>query len=338
MRLKVKDAIKHVISREMERDPLVYLIGEEVGVCGGPYQCSSGLLEAFGSARVVDTPISEIGFTGCAVGSAFCGLKPICEFMSWSFSLQALDHLVNSAAKTLYMSGGQIKCPIVFRGPNGFVPGLGAQHTNDLSGYFCSVPGLKVVAPHSVKEHIGLIRSAIRDQNPVIVLENEVLYLKEEECDEEVLGDEFSLPLDRALVVREGSEVTLVGVSLSVELCLGAAKILNEQNTSVEVLSMVAINPLDIDGVERSVRRTGRVVVVEYGWPECGIGSEIAAQIGKRAFSGLLCPVVTISGKKVPTPYAKEIEEFAVPTVDGVVNEINKMMGRMEYKKSKDLQ
>ncbi|KAI5190611.1 pyruvate dehydrogenase E1 component beta subunit [Nematocida sp. AWRm77] len=332
MKAKICEVLRKVMKEEMERDKDVYVLGEEVGVYGGAYQCTAGLLDVFGAHRVVDTPISEMGFTGMAVGSAFMGLKPICEFMTFNFALQSIDHIVNSAAKTLYMSGGRIKCPIVFRGPNGFSKGVGAQHTQDFSGFFCALPGIKVVMPFSARDHIGLLRSAIRDPNPVVVLESELLYPKEVECEEAFLDPEYMLPLNKAIVECAGEEVTVVGLSVTVGVCLEAQKILKSQNTSIEVVNMVAINPLDVKSVEESVQKTKRLLVVDYAWPECGVASEIASQISHSMFGQLEHPVETLCSKKVPTPYAQELEELMYPTPQDVVDQVNKMLSRMQYR------
>ncbi|KAH9385239.1 pyruvate dehydrogenase E1 component beta subunit [Nematocida major] len=330
MKCKVSEVIKKVLEQEMERDSSVYILGEEVAVYGGAYQCTAGLLDKFGSSRVVDTPISEMGFTGMAVGSAFMGLKPVCDFMTFNFALQSMDHIINSAAKTLYMSGGRIKCPIVFRGPNGFAYGVGAQHTQDFTGFFAAIPGLKVVIPYSARDHAGLLRSAIRDPNPVVVLESEILYPKQMEFDEGVVYDpEFLLPLDKAIVEVEGSAVTILGIGLTVGLCLEAARALKQQNISAEVINAISVNPLDITTVQKSVEKTKNLLIVDYAWPECGIASEVAASISSRLFGMLDKPVHTLCSKKIPTPYAKELESAMYPSVDDISTAVYSLLNKM---------
>ncbi|KAI5180197.1 pyruvate dehydrogenase E1 component beta subunit [Nematocida sp. AWRm80] len=326
MKGRISGLIKGVIRSEMKRDPMVYILGEEVGVYGGAYQCTAGLLDEFGSGRVIDTPISEIGFTGMAVGSAWCGLKPICEFMTFNFALQSMDHIINSAAKTLYMSGGRMACPIVFRGPNGYSPGVGAQHTQDFASFLAAIPGLKVVSPYTARDHVGLLRAAIRDSNPVVVLESEVLYPKEMDYDPEILNDDYMLPLDKALVECQGTDITLVGTSISVGLCLEVQKQLLEKDISVEVINMVCINPLDIDTVEKSVRKTRRLVVVDWGWPECSIPTEVCYSITTRLSSDLAHTPVTMSSKKVPTPYAEELEQLMYPSVTNILDTVTQIV------------
>lgn len=318
-KLKISEVVRETIASEMRRDLAVFVIGEEVGVYGGAYQGTKGLLREFGAARVVDTPISELGFAGLAVGAAFTRLRPICEFMTFNFALQALDHVINSAAKTLYMSGGRIRCPIVFRGPNGYAPGVAAQHTQDFTGFFASIPGLKAVAPYSARDHAGLLRSAIRDDNPVVVLEHEVLYTREWDAAEEEMGSEYTLPLDKAIVERSGKKITLVGISLTTGTCLEAAERLEAAGISTEVINMVAINPLDVETVEKSVKKTKRLLIVDNAWPECGVASEISSSISRRLFAYLRKPVKILAGKKVPTAYCTELESLTYPTVDDVV-------------------
>lgn len=331
MLCRVSEVIQKVLAQEMERDELVYVLGEEVGVYGGAYKCTAGLIDRFGSNRVIDTPISEIGFTGMAVGSAFMGLRPVCEFMSFSFALQSMDHIINSAAKTLYMSGGRIKCPIVFRGPNGFVYGVGAQHTQDFSGFFASIPGLKVVIPYSARDHAGVLRSAIRDENPVIILENEVLYSKEMDCCDSVFDPEFILPLDKSVVESTGEDVTILGIGLTVGLCLSAGKILSTQNISAEIVNILCINPLDIPTIEQSVRKTKHLLIVDYAWPECGLASEVSAAISSLLFGHISKPVYTLCSKKVPTPYAEELESAMYPTTEEIVRAVHCLLSKREY-------
>ncbi|KAI5192247.1 pyruvate dehydrogenase E1 component beta subunit [Nematocida minor] len=331
MQCKISEVIQKVLSQEMERDESVYVLGEEVAVYGGAYQCTAGLLDRFGSLRVIDTPISEMGFTGMAVGSAFMGLKPVCDFMSFSFALQSLDHIINSAAKTLYMSGGRLNCPIVFRGPNGFAYGVGAQHTQDFSGFYAAIPGLKVVIPYSPRDYAGVLRSAIRDPNPVVILENEILYSRAMECDESIFDKDFLLPLDKSIIESEGTDITIVGIGLTVGLCLDALKVLKQQKISAEIVNVLAVNPLDINTIEKSVRKTKKLLIVDYAWPECGVASEISASISSRLFNLLDKPVYTLCSKKIPTPYAEELEKAMYPNADDIVTSAHILLSKMEY-------
>ncbi|KAI5167955.1 pyruvate dehydrogenase E1 component beta subunit, partial [Nematocida sp. AWRm78] len=245
---------------------------------------------------------------------------------------QSMDHIINSAAKTLYMSGGRIKCPIVFRGPNGYAYGVGAQHTQDFTGFFSAIPGLKVVIPYSARDFAGLLRSAIRDPNPVIVLENEILYSREVEYSESVYDKEFLLPLDKSIIEVSGDAVTVVGVGITVGVCLEAEKVLKQQNISVEVINVIAINPLDIPTIEKSVTKTKKLLIVDYAWPECGIASEISASISSRLFGHLDSPVYTLCSKKIPTPYAEELEKLMYPSADDVISCVHMLLAKMEYK------
>jgi pyruvate dehydrogenase E1 component beta subunit len=300
----------------MRRDPEVFLMGEEVAEYQGAYKVSQGLLEEFGARRVIDTPITEHAFAGLGVGAAFAGLKPIIEFMTWNFAMQAMDQIINSAAKTLYMAGGEMGCPIVFRGPNGAAARVAAQHSQEYSTWYAHCPGLKVVAPYSAADAKGLLKAAIRDPNPVIFLENEILYGHSFEVPK---LEDFVLPIGRARVLREGSDVTIVAFSLMVERALEAAAALAEAGVEAEVIDLRTIRPLDIATIVESVKKTNRLVSVEEGWPQFGLGSELSATMMEHAFDYLDAPVRRVSGKDVPMPYAANLERLALPQVDDVV-------------------
>ena len=314
--MTVREALRDAMAAEMRANKDVFLIGEEVGQYQGAYKISQGLLEEFGPRRVIDMPITEHGFTGMAVGAAMTGLKPIVEFMTFNFSMQAIDQIINSAAKTLYMSGGQLGCPIVFRGPNGAAARVAAQHSQEFASWYAHVPGLKVVAPWSAADAKGLLRAAIRDPNPVIFLENEILYGQTFECP---TADDFVLPIGRAKVEREGTDVTLVSFSLTVGLCMQAAEALAAQGISAEVINLRTLRPLDIGTIVRSVKKTNRIVSVEEGWPYAGIGSEIAMQVIEHCFDDLDAPPVRVCGEDVPMPYAANLEKLALPRLEQVV-------------------
>ncbi len=314
--MTVRQALGEAMSEEMRTDDAVFLMGEEVAEYQGAYKISQGLLEEFGDRRVIDTPITEHGFTGIAVGAAFGGLKPIVEFMTFNFAMQAMDHLLNSAAKTLYMSGGQMGASIVFRGANGAAARVGAQHSQDYSAWFAQIPGLKVVAPYSASDAKGLLKSAIRDPNPVIFLENEILYGQSFEVPK---LDDWTVPIGKAKIVRQGSDVTIVSFSIGMTYALAAADKLAAEGVSVEVIDLRSLRPMDIPTVLESVKKTNRCVVVEEGWPVCSIGSEVAAQIMTQAFDFLDAPVLRVAGKDVPMPYAANLEKLALPNVDEVV-------------------
>lgn len=327
--LTVRDALNSAIAEEMARDPKVFLIGEEVGQYNGAYKVSRGLLDKFGAKRVVDTPITEAGFTGLAVGAALHGLTPICEFMTWNFSMQAIDHVVNSAAKTLYMSGGSLKkgCGIVFRGPNGAAAGVAAQHSQCFAAWYGSVPGLKVLSPYSATDAKGLLKAAIRDGNPVIFLENEILYGREFEVEDKVMKEDFVLEIGKAHVEREGQHVTIVAHSLSVELALKAAdRLAAEKGIDCEVINLRSIRPLDYQTIIESVKKTNRVITVEGGWPHFGVGAEISAIIQEHAFDYLDGPVVRVTGADIPMPYAANLESRALPTVDNIVAAVSRLV------------
>ncbi|MBS1086082.1 pyruvate dehydrogenase complex E1 component subunit beta [Gluconobacter sphaericus] len=321
--ITVRQALRDAMAEELRRDEDVFLIGEEVAQYQGAYKVSQGLLDEFGEKRVIDTPITEHGFTGMAVGAALTGLKPIVEFMTMNFSLQAVDHIINSAAKTLYMSGGQMGCPIVFRGPNGAAARVGAQHSQCFASWFAHIPGLKVVAPWSSADAKGLLRAAIRDPNPVIVLENEILYGQKFPCP---VDEDFILPIGRANIEREGTDVTLVAFSIMVGVALEAAAILAEEGISAEVINLRSIRPLDTETIVRSVKKTNRIVSVEEGWPVAGIGAEICTVAVEQAFDWLDAPPARVCGLDLPMPYAANLEKLALPKPEWVVDAVRKQL------------
>jgi pyruvate dehydrogenase E1 component subunit beta len=312
----VREALRDAMAEEMRADDRVFVMGEEVAQYQGAYKVTQGLLQEFGPRRVVDTPITEYGFAGVGVGAAFAGLKPIVEFMTWNFALQAIDHIVNSAAKTLYMSGGQMHCPIVFRGPNGAAARVAAQHSQDFSPWYASVPGLKVIAPYTAADAKGLLKAAIRDPSPVIFLENEILYGQSFDVPK---GDDFVIPIGNARIAREGRDVTIVSYSRGVAYALDAATRLAEEGIEAEIIDLRTLRPLDMETVIASVKKTNRIVTVEEGWPVCSIGSEICARVALDAFDHLDAPPVKITGVDVPMPYAANLEKLALPAVDQVV-------------------
>jgi pyruvate dehydrogenase E1 component beta subunit len=319
----VREALRDAMALEMRRDANVFLIGEEVAQYQGAYKISQGLLDEFGAKRVIDTPITEHGFTGMAVGAALTGLRPIVEFMTFNFAMQAMDQIINSAAKTLYMSGGQMGCPIVFRGPNGAASRVGAQHSQCYASWYAHVPGLKVVSPWSSADAKGLLRSAIRDPNPVIVLENEMLYGQTFDCP---VDDDFIVPIGKAKIERAGKHVTLVAFSVMVGVALKAAEALAEQGIEAEVINLRSLRPLDTATVVESVKKTNRLVTVEEGWPFAGIGAEIAMQIIEHAFDWLDAPPIRVHGLDVPLPYAANLEKLALPQPDWVVAAVKKIV------------
>jgi len=312
----VRDALRDAMAEEMRRDDTVFLMGEEVAQYQGAYKISQGLLEEFGDKRVIDTPITEHGFTGLAVGAAFGGLKPIVEFMTFNFAMQAMDQIINSAAKTLYMSGGQMGCPIVFRGPNGAAARVAAQHSQDFSAWYAQIPGLKVISPYFAADAKGLLKAAIRDPNPIIFLENEIVYGRSFPVPK---LDDYVLPIGKARIVKKGSDVTLVAHSISVGLIIEAAEILARDGIDAEIIDLRTLRPLDTETVIESVKKTNRLVTVEQGWPICSIGSEIAAQVVEKAFDYLDAPPARITGEDVPMPYAANLEKLALPSVDKIV-------------------
>ncbi len=313
----VREALRDAMAEEMRRDENVFLIGEEVAEYNGAYKVSQGLLDEFGPKRVIDTPITEHGFAGLAVGAAMNGLKPIVEFMTMNFAMQAIDHIINSAAKTLYMAGGKLGCPIVFRGPNGAAARVGAQHSQDYASWYAHIPGLKVVAPWSAADAKGLMKAAIRDPNPVVILENEMLYGQTFAVPTD---EDFIIPIGRAKIEREGADVTLVAYSIMVGKALQAAEKLAEQGISAEVINLRTIRPLDRYTIIESVKKTNRIVSVEESWPFAGIGSEIAALCMEHAFDYLDAPVKRVCAADVPLPYAARLEALALPQVDEIVH------------------
>jgi pyruvate dehydrogenase E1 component beta subunit len=314
--MTVREALRDAMAEEMRRDADVFVMGEEVAEYQGAYKVTQGLLEEFGASRVIDTPITEHGFAGLGVGAALAGLKPIVEFMTFNFAMQAMDQIVNSAAKTLYMSGGQMGCPIVFRGPNGAAARVAAQHSQDFSGWYSSIPGLKVVMPYTAADAKGLLKAAIRDPNPVIFLENEILYGQSFEVPK---LDDFVLPIGKARIARAGSDLTIVSFGIGMTFATKAAAELAGLGIEAEIIDLRTLRPLDLDTVIESVKKTSRCIVVEEGWPVGSIGAYVASEIMARAFDWLDAPVLKISGKDVPMPYAANLEKLALPSVAEVV-------------------
>jgi pyruvate dehydrogenase E1 component beta subunit len=322
--MTVREALRDAMAAELRADERVFLMGEEVAQYQGAYKISQGLLAEFGERRIIDTPITEHGFTGMAVGAAMNGLKPIVEFMTFNFAMQAIDQIINSAAKTLYMSGGQMGCPIVFRGPNGAASRVAAQHSQCYASWYAHCPGLKVVAPWSAADAKGLLRAAIRDPNPVVVLENEILYGQTFECPTD---PDFVLPLGRACIERPGRDVTIVAFSIMVGVAVKAAEALAEQGIEAEVINLRSLRPFDTETVVESIKRTNRVVSVEEGWPFAGIGAEVAMQVTEHCFDWLDAPPVRVAGLDIPLPYAANLEKMALPQPGWVVAAVRKMMG-----------
>jgi len=314
--MTVREALRDAIAEEMRRDDTVFLMGEEVAEYQGAYKVSQGLLQEFGPRRVIDTPISEHGFCGIGVGAAMAGLRPIVEFMTWNFAMQAMDQLINSAAKTRYMSGGQMSCPIVFRGPNGAAARVAAQHSQEYGSWYAHVPGLKVVAPYTAADHKGLLKAAIRDPNPVIFLEHELVYGMSMPVPE---GGDHVVPLGKARVARPGEHVTITAFSRMVQFAMEAAEALEGEGISAEVIDLRTLRPLDVETVVKSVQKTNRIVSVEEGWAYSGIGSEIAAQMMEQAFDYLDAPVHRVTAKDVPLPYAANLERMALPQAADIV-------------------
>lgn len=312
----LRDALRDAMAEEMRRDETVFIMGEEVAEYQGAYKVTRELLQEFGPRRVVDTPITEHGFAGLGVGAAFGGLRPIVEFMTFNFAMQAIDHIINSAAKTLYMSGGQMGCPIVFRGPNAAASRVGAQHSQDYAAWYGNVPGLKVVAPWDAGSAKALLKSAIRDPNPVVFLEHELLYGIEYDVPD---IEDYTLPIGKAAVIREGTDVTLVGYSRMVGFSMDAADQLAEQGISAEVIDLRSIRPLDIDTIVESVKKTNRLVTAEEGWKPMGVGGEIAAGVTELAFDYLDAPPMRVTQKDVPLPYAGNLEAMSLPNVDDII-------------------
>ncbi len=321
--LTVREAINNAIAEEMRLDEDVFLMGEEVGEYQGAYKVSQGLLEEFGSERVIDTPITEHGFTGLAVGAAFTGIRPIVEFMTFNFAMQALDQIINSAAKTNYMSGGQINCPIVFRGPNGAAARVAAQHSQDFASLYASIPGLKVIQPFSAEDAKGLLKSAIRENNPVIFLENEILYGKSFPIN---IESEQVIPIGKAKIISTGQDVTIISYGIGMMHTLDADKKLKELGISAEIIDLRTIRPIDFDIIIESVKKTNRCVTVEESFPICSIGSYIGSQIMIKAFDYLDAPVLNCTGKDVPMPYAENLEKAALITADEIVSSVKQVL------------
>ena len=312
----VREALRDGMAEEMRRDDTVFLMGEEVAEYQGAYKVSQGLLDEFGSRRVIDTPITEHGFAGIGVGAAFGGLRPIVEFMTFNFAMQAIDQIINSAAKTLYMSGGQMGCPIVFRGPNGAAARVGAQHSQDYAAWYMQVPGLKVVMPYSAADAKGLMKTAIRDDNPVIFLENEIMYGKSFDVPD---VDDLAIPFGKARIWREGTDVTIVSFGIGMTYALEAAEKLAEEGISAEVIDLRTLRPMDTPAIINSVMKTNRLVTVEEGWPQGSVGSYISSVVMQEAFDYLDAPVINCTGKDVPMPYAANLEKLALVTTDEVI-------------------
>jgi pyruvate dehydrogenase E1 component beta subunit len=314
--ITVREALRDAMVEEMRRDDTVFLIGEEVAEYQGAYKVSQGLLEEFGARRVIDTPITEQGFTGLGVGAGFAGLRPIVEFMTFNFAMQAIDQIINSAGKTRYMSGGQMSCPIVFRGPNGIAARVAAQHSQCYASWYAHCPGLKVVAPYTGADHKGLLKAAIRDPNPVVFLEHELVYGESFAVPDD---PEFIVPIGRARIARAGDQVTITAFSRMVKLAMQAAEELEKAGISAEIIDLRTLRPFDVETVVASVKKTNRIVAVEEGWPFAGIGSELAAIMMEECFDWLDAPVKRVTGKDVPLPYAANLERLAVPQVEDIV-------------------
>ena len=321
----VRDALRDAMAEEMRSNENVFLMGEEVAEYEGAYKVSQGLLEEFGDKRVIDTPITEHGFAGIAVGAAFGGLNPIVEFMTFNFALQAMDHIINSAAKTLYMSGGQMGAPMVFRGPNGAASRVGAQHSHCFAAWYAQIPGLKVVMPYSASDAKGLLKSAIRDPNPVVFLENEMLYGRTFDVPD---LEDFTVPIGKAKIWREGTDVTLISFGIGMQYALEASETLEKEGVSCEVIDLRSIRPIDYDTIINSIKKTNRCVTIEEGFPVASIGNHLSAIIMERAFDYLDAPVINCTGKDVPMPYAAKLEKLALVTTDEVINAVKQVTYR----------
>jgi pyruvate dehydrogenase E1 component beta subunit len=318
----VREALRDGMSEEMRRDDSVFLMGEEVAEYQGAYKISQGMLDEFGKKRVIDTPITEHGFAGIATGAAFGGLRPIVEFMTFNFAMQAIDHIINSAAKTLYMSGGQMGAPMVFRGPNGAAARVGAQHSQDYAAWYMQIPGLKVAMPYSASDYKGLMKTAIRDPNPVIFLENEILYGRSFDVPE---MDDYTVPFGKARIWREGTDATIVSFGIGMTYALAAADKLAEEGISVEVIDLRTLRPMDTPAIIKSVMKTNRLVTVEEGWPQGSVGNYISSVVMQEAFDYLDAPVINCTGKDVPMPYAANLEKHALVTTDEVIAAVKKV-------------
>ncbi len=323
--ITVREALRDAMAEEMRADPNIFVMGEEVAEYNGAYKVTQGLLDEFTAKRVIDTPITEHGFTGLAIGAAFTGLKPILEFMTFNFALQALDQIINSAAKTHYMSGGQVRCPIVFRGPNGSASRVGAQHSQCFASWYSHIPGLKVIAPYSAKDCKALLKAAINDPNPVVFLENELMYGKQFEVTEDF--DEV-VEIGKANVLREGTDITITAFSLQVGNALAAAEALAEFGISAEVIDLRTLRPLDSETIIESVKKTNRLVTVEEGWGFAGIGATIAAIVIENAFDYLDAEIIRVCAKDVPLPYAANLEKLALPQVSDIIDACRKVCNR----------
>merc|ERR1712117_977307 len=327
--LTVRDALNSAIDEELERGDRVFVMGEEVAQYDGAYKVTRGLWKKYGDRRVIDTPITEMGFAGIAVGAAMYGLRPICEFMTFNFSMQAIDQVINSAAKTFYMSGGVVNVPIVFRGPNGCAAGVAAQHSQCFAAWYGHCPGLKVISPYDAEDCKGLLKAAVRDPDPVVFLENELVYGTTFDIEDKVLEEDFVLPIGKAKVMREGKDITLVSHSIGVGFCMGAAELLAKEGISVEVVNLRSIRPLDMDTVNKSVMKTNHLITVEGGFPMFGVGAEVCAQVIEGpAFHYLDAPVIRVAGADVPMPYAKSLEILATPQADTVVKAVKRVLNR----------
>ncbi|XP_031568644.1 pyruvate dehydrogenase E1 component subunit beta, mitochondrial-like [Actinia tenebrosa] len=325
--LTVREALNNAMDEEMSRDENVFLLGEEVALYEGAYKVSKGLYKKFGDKRIIDTPISEMGFAGIAAGAAMAGLKPICEFMTFNFAMQAIDQVINSAAKTYYMSAGDVPVPIVFRGPNGAAAGVAAQHSQCYAAWYGHCPGLKVVSPYSAEDAKGLLKSAIREPNPVVVLENEIMYGVPFEMSDEAMSSDFLIPLGKAKIERQGSHITIVAHSRMVDVSLQAAKQLEAEGIDAEVINLRSIRPLDTQCIIDSVKKTNHLITVEGGWPHFGVGAEISASIiESEAFNYLDAPIYRVTGADIPMPYATELEKNSTPQTHNVVNTVKKTL------------
>lgn len=323
--MTVREALNSALDEEMTRDEDVFLLGEEVAEYNGAYKITKGLHAKYGDKRVIDTPITEMGFTGLAIGAAYKGLKPVVEYMTWNFSMQAIDQIVNSAAKQLYMSAGTCNVPIVFRGPNGAAAGVGAQHSQCFGAWYASVPGLKVFMPYSAEDARGMMKAAIRDPNPVVVLEHELMYGIEFEVSDEALSKDFVIPFGKAKIEKEGTDVTIVTMSRAVGTCLNAAAELAKEGISAEVINLRSLRPLDRESIIKSVMKTNHLVTVEEGWPQHGIGAEVCASIFEsEAFDYLDAPVERVTGADVPMAYATNLEALSLPQIPDIINTVKR--------------
>lgn len=326
-KVTVRDALNMAMDEELGRDDRVFLLGEEVALYDGAYKISKGLFNKYGEKRIIDTPITEMGFAGIATGAAMAGLRPICEFMTFNFAMQAIDQVINSAGKTHYMSAGEVQVPIVFRGPNGAAAGVAAQHSQCFAAWYGNIPGLKVVSPYSSEDAKGLLKSAIRDDNPVIVLENELMYGISFDMSEEALSPDFLVPIGKAKIERQGRHITIVAHSRAVQTSLEAADLLAKEDIECEVVNLRSIRPMDIDTIIDSVKKTNHLITVEGGYPQFGVGAEICAQVMEtEAFDYLDAPVIRVTGADVPMPYAQILEQNALPQAHNVVRTVKKVL------------